>query len=651
MVHTRRSSRLQATPQRDDASHTPEPSTPKPVAATPCLPTLGESEEPADQPAPAATPQASNRAVTFLQSFMARTPKNQTLLKPSGEEMHPEHHHLSTAKPLDEARWLGFLNMGARTEPAKKGASKIPITQATPTKAQESTPSLKEFSTPEFKFRFRRQSLELSPEAQKLMEESRQEAIKIRAQMNANPEESGVETNEDIQRRIAKPKGKSTRFSDVHMAQFKKMDSIANHPSAFRADPNRIKAGNPALKRSPSKAELDKGDNSPAKLPRSRSTVSLNKPQEDKESGPAKRVKRAEGEDASAARPKEGQAQDGNPAAPKSGIPRFASKSNLMTPTKATIARSQSVKSFKKTTMIPMLSRSPSVHNLGTPSKPKAQSAVKGGLLKPNQTLSRLPSVKSILRSPTRHYSNDPAKIAAGTHVTTPPDFAQEMPDIPATEPVQKKVNFSDSTNTRMDIDMNDASEKEDEVEEPSEAAEPVAPEAPAEKPADITYPQLPSFGSPSRTATTAGAPGPGDFTFRSNRSISFGAGLKGVKGPTIRKVRSSDAGATLPKPFDSSDNAVTPSPKKRKQVNIPAGIAENEKENDDTAASEEEAARPAKRVKPSSAPIAPPKTPAKPAARKRTAAPSTAKPADKRGRAALSQARLNLLAQPKRRA
>ena len=43
------------------------------------------------------------------------------------------------------------------------------------------------------------------------------------------------------ERKKAVPKGKMTRFSDVHVQQFKKMDSIANHASAFRADPSRFK--------------------------------------------------------------------------------------------------------------------------------------------------------------------------------------------------------------------------------------------------------------------------------------------------------------------------------------------------------------------------------------------------------------------------
>ncbi|KAK4908954.1 hypothetical protein LTR28_000241, partial [Elasticomyces elasticus] len=154
------------------------------------------------------------------------TPTNGTPVKPSPEEMHPQLHRLSTAKSQDEARWLGFSNIAPHTEPSK-GTSKIAVAQGTPTKAEKIS---KPFTSPDFQFTFRRQSLELSPEARQLMAEKREEAAKIREQMVGDVE-SYPNIGDVLGRKIATPKGKSGRFSDAHKAAFKKMDSIADHPS------------------------------------------------------------------------------------------------------------------------------------------------------------------------------------------------------------------------------------------------------------------------------------------------------------------------------------------------------------------------------------------------------------------------------------
>lgn len=577
------------------------------------MPTLGEVDEQLEAASTkqAATPKDSDIAASSIPDDV-RTPTSKVPIEPSRIEMHPHHHQYSTAKPLDEARWLGFQNMGARTEPVKKGASKIPITQATPTKSQEVTTT---FSTPEFKFRFRRPSLDLSPEAKKLMEESRKEAEKIRAQMAANPEKFGFEKTEDIARRMATPKSKTSRFSAAHMAEFKKMDSIANHPSAFRANRDGLQPANAPLKRSPSKAELDKPEQSSGKLVRTKSAATLRKAEIDSKANPAKRVKHNKEDDASASRSKVENRVGTKPSAHKSAVgargnaslPR--SLSHLTTPTKASLARSQSVKTLKKTSLIPTLAKSPSAQAPQTPSK--TPSSFMDGLRKASKTVSRLPSMKSILRSPVRHYSNDPTKIAAGTHVASPPDLNKDPPDVPATAPVQKRVVFSESTLVRNEND------------EPMNTH--ALPEAPQNAPAEVQYPKLPAL-SPARRSTM----GAGDFTFRSDKTIKFGSG---VKGPTIRHVRGSDASSALPDPFNTS----IATPAKKRKVDVPSEITESEKENED-----EEGSRPAKRAKSSTKTL---NTPKKPEVGSKTPRRKTA------GRGALSQARLNLLAQPKRRA
>lgn len=191
------------------------------------------------------------------------------------------------------------------------------------------------------------------------------------------------------------------------------MDSIANHPSAFRAKalhmsskpdlakaessariPNTLKrtqskmdllesmpkAPTSALKRTQSKVDVaetttkiaptplkrtqSKMDMSSSSLPRAQSTVRAVPPSRDgprptQEVNPfAKRVKRTETDDAATTRPisRDGPATNAPAAAPtparkKMGLPRLGD--GLMTPTKSSIARSQSVKTLKSQSMIP----------------------------------------------------------------------------------------------------------------------------------------------------------------------------------------------------------------------------------------------------------------------------------------------------------
>jgi hypothetical protein len=238
------------------------------------------------------------------------------------------------------------------------------------------------------------------------------------------------------QRKKAEAKGKMTRFSDVHMKQFKHMDSIANHPSAFRADPSRFKPViSQSLKKSPSKPDLAKPEPNKLKrsqskvdmaessakvagglkrtqskmdmtesgskipptplkrtqskmnttgssLPRSQSSVRMVPPTRDgrptsregdgDRNPAAKRVKRSEADDAATTRPASRESKPDTPtpgvATParkitsQTALPRLAAR--LMTPTKASIARSQSVKAMKTSSMIPAFAKSPSTTNL-----------------------------------------------------------------------------------------------------------------------------------------------------------------------------------------------------------------------------------------------------------------------------------------------
>lgn len=338
------------------------------------------------------TPSVPAKRVKTMPTAVETTPKATTPIKPSSEEMHPQYHHQTTAKPRDEARWLGFSHMAPATEPPKRDG-RAAGSLATPSRTSMRVEN--PFKSPDFNFTFRReQSLELSPEAKKLMEEKRAEAIRIKEQMKASGE--GKEsTGEALGRKIATPKGAKGRFSDLHSAQFQKMDSIAGHASAYRKDPARMaesrtsaQSVTKSLKRSPSKAELDKAEGTPTKtVHRSQSKPSLhagfsqlprapsmkNLKAGPSQESPAKRVRIAENQDASAARPTSS-SSDLNKSLPSTPQqdktlrihPNNPGLAHLSTPTQASLARANSAKSTKAVSKIPGpgLSRSPSKPSL-----------------------------------------------------------------------------------------------------------------------------------------------------------------------------------------------------------------------------------------------------------------------------------------------
>lgn len=311
------------------------------------------------------------------------TPKPAAPIEAPTEEMHPKHLHQSTVKPREEARWLGFSNMVPATEPPKRN-NKLAEAQATPSRI--TSKQERPLKSPEFPFTFRReQSLELSPEAKQLMEEKRAEALRIKGQMKSNGEAARLFGGE-LDRKIAQPKTKKSRFSELHDAAFKKMDSIANHASAYRKDPSRlavpattskIPAQTPSksLKRSPSKADLDNNEATPSKtVPRASSKMNIFqsgtqlkrapsmknlRDQATKEASPAKRVKRVEIKEASSSRPTSSSSnssgkQSAQPSTPQHlkashQQPSYPNLAHLSTPTQSSLARASSVKSVKVT--------------------------------------------------------------------------------------------------------------------------------------------------------------------------------------------------------------------------------------------------------------------------------------------------------------
>lgn len=102
----------------------------------------------------AATPLKAMSSKSTIAVATSHTPKDRTPIKPAGQEMHPAHHHASTAKVLDEARWLGFQALGAYTAPPKAAA----IGQATPSKTPVPASrgmTYKVESSPNFRFQFK----------------------------------------------------------------------------------------------------------------------------------------------------------------------------------------------------------------------------------------------------------------------------------------------------------------------------------------------------------------------------------------------------------------------------------------------------------------------------------------------------------------
>ncbi|KAK5223746.1 hypothetical protein LTR72_005132 [Exophiala xenobiotica] len=422
----RRSARLSKNAQQQRAS-------PRKQSAAPLgalierdeTPDVGEPQSIDDvlaTPASAATTQFQLAKLSGL-----KTPKTEP--RPDRGEMHPELVHQSTTKAPDSGLKLGFINIPSHPQ-------SIASAQNTPSKVRTSTPA--HFQSTSLDFKFGRET-QLSSEAQKLMDNVREDAARIKAQMQAE-REAQQQKDEDAEatfgginasgRRIAKPKGKAGRFSDIHMAQFKKMDSIANHASAFRAKPGFAQPTAQSLKRSGSKAGLDEterprtaGKGAPGRRPppflgRPESVSPFKsipaQPERLENTTPVKRARHSQLQDVSASRPKELT----QPA--RTGTLTKSVPSSLLSPTKASLAR------------------------IGASSIPVAS---------PNKapTLKRPASVKS-LRTTSQAATNRPATSHAaptaqpmfhfsrseGSHSDRPlPPLPKDVPSPPSPQPEQ----------------------------------------------------------------------------------------------------------------------------------------------------------------------------------------------------------------------
>lgn len=585
-------------------------------------------------------------------SSAIKTPQTASRVHHGLGEMHPSKVHQSTSKPPEECM----------TAPASRVFGPA-IERATPNKSRGSLPS--HMSSPGFDFSFTRPESDLSAEAQKIMDSVREEAARIKAQLQAERDQQDPKKGDMNQlhgvggRKIAKPKGKSGRFSDVHKQEFKKMDSIANHASTWK---NRVQGNATSLKRSNSKADLDE-PRQDTKLPKSTSTKSLRSVIDTgrlENTASGKRIKKNADDDTSTARPVSRNSNLDKESAPstprRTTVPSTNLPSAITTPTKASLARSASIKSTK-TSMIPSLSRSASTKTLK--SAPKSE-----GSNKYLSSLSRFGNMKSILSRRQPKFSDNPTKIAAGTHLPIPDtamDLDKELPSLPGAfpssseqrPPTIKRVIFTPNTKiSHPDLALTPSPSKisihasKDPFSESSELA--------IDYPSLLTSPNV-THRPPSKPRDTSSTNSPGNFTFTASRTIHFGPPTSGPPtGSTIRQVRPSGFPTPISTSFGQRDMPAIahgmPN-KKRKYASSDDETEEEGKENQAPPASDGKEGPKAKKAKTSSggAATSPQKRMFKTGGGSRIPKMGNAAQGAK-GKGGLSLSRLNVLARPKDR-
>lgn len=441
---------------RDAAHESPAPKQPTPKQPTP-------RQHTPRQPTPK---KSTPRDPTPKKPFREPATPTTTKIRPPMSAMHPSKAQ-STMAPPSEGLRLGFTDI--RPVAKRDGGLPSGVAQHTPTKAS-AVPS-----TP-FTFSVGRPSADpnLSSRAKLMMAELRGEADRIKAELAAQREkQGGVDLGGRV---IAQPKGKTGRYSAAHEAAFEKMDSIANHPSAFRAKltpvagvkrsssradldelpPSVTKRS--AMKRSPSKARLDDvAPRSPwlrkalASSVKSRAAAIDTSESAPLASTPAKRAKQRVEDDASSSRPI---SRDG------SSIPRPESSGNdsgatlrhskstmsLISPAKASLSRTASKG--------PGATASPSTSELPTLKRSATTASLKGALTPGRRLLtpSRFERVKSILK--TRRDDTEkpgsalPLPAAPVSKTPAPPRVDKALPPLPmcATTPRRKPIRNLDST-------------------------------------------------------------------------------------------------------------------------------------------------------------------------------------------------------------
>ncbi|KAJ5038292.1 uncharacterized protein L3040_007158 [Drepanopeziza brunnea f. sp. 'multigermtubi'] len=602
-----------------------------------------------------------------------RTPATAGRVVPPLSEMHPSKVQQSTTQEPDSGLRLGFTDIAATNNNNQ------------PSGVHQQTPSKIGITSPSFDFKFARPGPLLGPEAQRMMDDLREEALRIKAKLAAEREEE-KRKDEDAGgvggRKIAQPKGKVGRFSDVHMAEFKKMDSIAGHPSSFRAQPGRFTPVTNSLKRTQSKAKLDEREDA-----HKNERVVVEKSDRLENTAPAKRARKHVSEDASSARPVSRHENKTLPSTPTVTRSHSNMPSAATTPTKASLARAAST----KMTQIPSLTRSSSKPNLTSTPRGMTKSAT-------SNTLSSIPQPESqsALQSPgkfdrvksmfgygggvsAKKPMSKPSAIPSLSRSPSKPNLDKVLPSIPVTpgatagsKVVVKHVDFTPDTVKKNSATVQNSpspmksgiprstskinfgprspvktltSEKVDatKVEYPSIAGLSNFGES-SEK---VEYPSLTGVRPLPEPPRQAPPPPlvPGSFSFRSDHTIKFGVSPKGFGSSpgqaSVRQVRQSVLPNKIPGSFPrgNKENKAPLLP------TVPHGMANKKRrrvESDDEHKEEDE--RSPKKSKTAAAEghmLLAPNLQATPI-------PQASSPVKKR--AVLSLSRLNMLSRPKNR-
>ena len=516
---------------------------PKPATSTQGLTSLTERDE-----SPTEGVISNLDAIVSSPAPTPKTPRDSSPIKPPMSEMHPSKVHGTMGPPSSGLR-LGFTDIKPSTN-----------SRHVPAGAQ-GTPSKLGLPSSPFTFRFARQAadIKLGPEAQRMMDDIREEASKIKAELAAKRELEKKEEEEEAQmnsRKFARPKGKAGRYSAAHMAEFKKMDSIENHASAFRAQPGRFTPVT-GLKRTQSRANLNDSDSARSKRPTPSTTrAKVNARENDEPAFPAKRARQLFEEDASSRRPV---SRDGSSIPrPKSsgkdhqGLLRSQSSlASLMTPTKASMARTAIAK-----TPAGSLARSPSKPNLSGLKQSVTTNNVAAAAV-PNVTSpavtvrsprSRFGKMKSMLRgnkpSPVKEMltgiplpSESFSTLASASASASPTRPEKATPSRPSATPARKLSKRVGLTPETKRIAMENS---------PSPVKSGLPRPTPRQVLGEVRYPTLDtvitgdsaegSVSYPDLSAyrplteavekpkpAAAPTPGPGTFTFRSDHTINFG--------------------------------------------------------------------------------------------------------------------------------
>ncbi|KAI1467282.1 uncharacterized protein F4812DRAFT_432008 [Daldinia caldariorum] len=678
----RRSARIASASKRTNASSAPQ------------LGALSEKDE-QDERMPTATERtptsakpATRRLDTIASSPMHQpaTPALATPVKLPMSEMHPSKVHPTTAAPSSGLK-LGFVDIDYTKKPNEASG----LIQSTPSK----TPA----PSSDFTFRYARINRNgdegLTPRAKKMMEGIREEAAKIKVELAAKHEQEKEEEAANEGRKIRQAKGKAGRFSAAHMAEFKKMDSIENHPSAFRAVQGRSTPLKGGLKRSQSKANLDDVDSARSKKSSTRPVPAAPEKEQEQSESPVKRTKQRADDDVSGLRPvsRDGSflprpKSSGNDST-RSGIPRSYALANLMTPTKSSLARATSIKApsvaLTKSVSKPdlgTLGRSSSNKGISTLKKSMSNNAIVDNKPTHVQTPGRFDRVKSILKrhvTGTKSKSSIPQLVASPSKTSLPERVDEELPQAPLTTPgrkLERRVNFTPEAKRATTMLLDSPSPVKSSIPRSKALSHLRFGSSTAEKltstkvsDGEVTYPDLSAYCRDVDEVAETSAPSqplqsvPGTFTFRSDHTISFGGvspqGFGGAAGQaSLRHVRNSVLPATrmpgsFPGQTETSPNKENADP--AVGSGIPHGMSNKKRHRatwDEEEEEEEGSKRGAKKLRkdaqaPEGYALVAPRLASESPTKKLGGTAYTPSP-QKKKKGGLSLSRLNMLARPK---